>query len=591
MLQANDIDFIGDILIGADGIHSTVRGEMRRLASMTRPGWFDEGEEEDLPCDYNCIFGISRPCQGIVPGGLHEVFRHGSSYLISGGQNGRVYWFRFEKLPQRLHGTQIPRYTQKDLEEVLDRASNDPILPGLTFSALIENRITAVLTPLPEYVYKKWHFGRIFTLGDSAHKMHPIGGHGGNAAIETAAALTNSLVDVLSKTSSPLTTTDIAALFGQVQALRYPRAMAIKAYSRKKQLTESLDSSLQRFVAFHLLPRVREQDVTRSYSAQIPASEKLNMLPVPYRKKLVPYKDELVAKPKRRGTVGFLILGIYLTISAVAFYLRWLSPSAIEVGNQINEVLVVGALGDNSLTLLQRARTAIPWIGDRVAFMATAFVPGLSNPTQQLGNLQFYSLSQSLHPIIILTLEGFRGHFAVSVLTCPWHQVATSAVAWQFIPILIPLLCLVFRIGSRSEAIKLSSMPGQPLPDVQYLRKIYLLFACFSAVIHWQTLLQMVMDAEQSQVFRRLHPSFWREVPGELEENLMGLFCVELWGYCLTSYVWCVSTVWDLQRVGLARINTTRATIAILLAYMAVGPGSAMALVWYFREDALAFSQ
>jgi hypothetical protein len=82
-----------------------------------------------------------------------------------------VYWFRFEKLTRRLYGTQIPRYNQKDLEEALDRAANDPILPGLTFSALIENRITAVLTPLPEYVYRKWHFGRIFTLGDSAHKV------------------------------------------------------------------------------------------------------------------------------------------------------------------------------------------------------------------------------------------------------------------------------------------------------------------------------------------------------------------------------------------------------------------------------------
>ncbi|EEU42752.1 uncharacterized protein NECHADRAFT_47426 [Fusarium vanettenii 77-13-4] len=421
VLASDTSTFQGDILIGADGIHSTVRGEMRRLANMTHPGWFDAGEEEGeyLPCEYNCIFGISRPCQGIVPGGLHEVFRNGSSYLISGGQNGRVYWFRFEKLPQRLHGTQIPRYTQKDLEEALDRASNDPILPGLNFSELIENRITAVLTPLPEYVYKKWHFDRIFTLGDSAHKMHPIGGHGGNAAIETAAALTNSLVDGLSKTSSPLTTTDIAALFNQVQTLRYPRAMTIKAYSRKKQLTESLDNSLQRFVAFHLLPRVREQDVTRSYSAQIPGSEKLDMLPLPYRMKLVPYKDELVAKPKGRGMARFMILGIYLTCSAFAFYLRWLSPSATELGNQINKVLVEGSFEDDSLTLLQRARTGILLIGDRVAFMAAALVPGLSNPTKQLGRIQLYSLSQSLHPTIILTLEGFRGHFAVSVLT--WY--------------------------------------------------------------------------------------------------------------------------------------------------------------------------
>lgn len=195
--------------------------------------------------------------------------------------------------------------------------------------------------------------------------------------------------------------------------------MTIKDYSHKKQLSESLDNSLRRFLALHLLPRVREQDVTRSYSAQIPASEKLNMLPLPYRKKLVPYKDELLAKPKRRGTVGFIILSIYLACSAVALYCRWLSPLAVELRNHINKLLVEGALEDDSLTLLQKARTGIPLIGDRVAFMAAASVAGLRNPTKQLGRLQLYTLSQSLHSIIILTLEGFRGHFAVSVLT--WY--------------------------------------------------------------------------------------------------------------------------------------------------------------------------
>lgn len=189
-------------------------------------------------------------------------------------------------------------------------------------------------------------------------------------------------------------------------------------------------------------------------------------------------------------------------------------------------------------------------------------------------------------------LAGLHGYALPLMLTpSPWHQVATSAVAWQFIPILIPLLSYVCRIGSHSEAAKGSSRQGEPLSDVQYLRKIYLLFACFGAVIHWQTLLQMGMDAERSQVLRWLHPSSWWEISGELEENLMGFFCIDFWGYCLTSYVWCVSAAWDLQRVGLARINTGRAAIAILLAYIAVGPGAAMALVWYLREDALAFSQ
>ena len=124
------------------------------------------------PCDYSCIFGISNPCPGILPGGLHCVFRNKSSYLITGGPGGRVYWFRFQKLPTRVYGSNIPRYTQSDLEKAIKDTLDDQILPGLRFSTLIENKVSAVMTPLPEYVYKKWHFDRIFLLGDSAHKVH-----------------------------------------------------------------------------------------------------------------------------------------------------------------------------------------------------------------------------------------------------------------------------------------------------------------------------------------------------------------------------------------------------------------------------------
>jgi 2-polyprenyl-6-methoxyphenol hydroxylase-like FAD-dependent oxidoreductase len=36
----------GDIVIGADGIHSTVRSEMWRLGHQLQPGWFDRSEEQ-----------------------------------------------------------------------------------------------------------------------------------------------------------------------------------------------------------------------------------------------------------------------------------------------------------------------------------------------------------------------------------------------------------------------------------------------------------------------------------------------------------------------------------------------------------------
>jgi 2-polyprenyl-6-methoxyphenol hydroxylase-like FAD-dependent oxidoreductase len=34
----------GDILVGADGIHSSVRGEMWRIANETSPGWIPTDE-------------------------------------------------------------------------------------------------------------------------------------------------------------------------------------------------------------------------------------------------------------------------------------------------------------------------------------------------------------------------------------------------------------------------------------------------------------------------------------------------------------------------------------------------------------------
>ncbi|KAF4982286.1 hypothetical protein FZEAL_2072 [Fusarium zealandicum] len=286
--------FRGDMVIAADGVHSTVRGAMWKLGHQLQPGWFEASEKEG-----KCI---SDPCPGKVPGGLHCVFRDKSSYLITGGPGGRVYWFRFQRLPRRLHGSEMPRYTQHELDNVLSETCDEPILPGLTFSTLIKNRVTAVMTPLPEYVYKRGHFSRIFTLGDSAHKFHPIGGHGGNAAIETAAALKNSLVNSLKSSSSRrLSTAQIDSIFAGVHDLRRSRAKSIQDYSHKRQLTEALDNPLRKFIALCLLPLADERDVTLSYSAQIPSSEKLDMMLLTHREKLVPYKDELLAVPRSRG--------------------------------------------------------------------------------------------------------------------------------------------------------------------------------------------------------------------------------------------------------------------------------------------------
>lgn len=109
---------------------------------------------------------------------MNSVFRDKTSYLVIGGSKDRTYWFRFEKLPSRVYGSQTPRLSQVDTDRILQDSKDEYILPGVRLAQLIENKISVSSTALSEHVYKRWHFGRIMTVGDSGHKViQPSQGH------------------------------------------------------------------------------------------------------------------------------------------------------------------------------------------------------------------------------------------------------------------------------------------------------------------------------------------------------------------------------------------------------------------------------
>ncbi|KAI5919843.1 hypothetical protein F4810DRAFT_714030 [Camillea tinctor] len=105
----NGESYFGSIIIGADGIHSTVRREMRRIAEETNPGYFPPGEEDKVPCYYQCSFGIAQKVQSFTAG-------NGMSFLAASGPEKRRYWGLFVKLPDVKYGRAIPKYTKKDDE-------------------------------------------------------------------------------------------------------------------------------------------------------------------------------------------------------------------------------------------------------------------------------------------------------------------------------------------------------------------------------------------------------------------------------------------------------------------------------------------
>ncbi|KAF4439871.1 Zeaxanthin epoxidase chloroplastic [Fusarium acutatum] len=601
----------GDILVGADGVHSTVRSGMWNLAGRLSPGLFDPNEHKAPPCENSCIFGISNPCSGINPGDLHCVFRNSSSYLVTGGPQGRVYWFRFQKLQEKVHGSSIPRYSEKDLQNALSESADDNILPDLKFSTLIDNKVSAVMTPLVEYVYKQWHFDRIITLGDSAHKFHPVGGQGGNAAIESAALLTSNLVKALERSpSGRLTTVQVESMFADVQSRRKPRLALNHHYSHNRANTEALDTPLKRLMAIHLLPLVDEQVVTLGYCSQHPGGEMLDMLPAQHRENLIPYKQELLCEPESRGSIQWVLVVTYAIFAVIAASARKYGPTstdrsvphdywtdkasilsldslkANEFGHFIQPIAIImieGYRGRNKLTPLGLPALwfiLIQYAGIGVAMPLYYLVYTLISDVESYWwpLRRFVPLHHARHILSAYVMsEAFHFDLVLSTTHLPkWMQAAKS-----FWPLLVPVFVgTLGSFGSHQTALNQNKILNV---ELKILSGIYLAAGLFGTLCHWFAITQAVRSVDLNMILNFSRPTILDESLHILATQHGGLLV-----YFLVSYVWTVQAVWDLNRVGRANMNLFTASLWNLLALVSFGPGASVAGVWYIREHAMS---
>jgi 2-polyprenyl-6-methoxyphenol hydroxylase-like FAD-dependent oxidoreductase len=201
----------GDVLIGADGVHSTVRG----LIDQAAPG-----------PGYTGMLGFEAIVDRPVP------TETGTMYFAFGRRAYYLYWRRPDG---RTHfGANLPRDRPLSLaearavpaEEWVRRlraayGDDDPggdLVRHLDPAELIVTGSLHIMPSVP-----RWHRGRLVLVGDAVHAPSNSSGQGASLAVESGIELARCLRDLA----------DVSTAFATYERLRRPRVERIAARAAK----------------------------------------------------------------------------------------------------------------------------------------------------------------------------------------------------------------------------------------------------------------------------------------------------------------------------------------------------------------------
>jgi 2-polyprenyl-6-methoxyphenol hydroxylase-like FAD-dependent oxidoreductase len=208
---ADDTTASADVLIGADGIHSTVRRLIDANAPEPQPdGLLGFGGESDAR-----LSGCSDAMNFVF--GKHAFL----GYWLQ--PNGRTAWF--SNLPWKgFMSTAEARRVPADewLTRLRDAYAGDVPSDDLVRHTRAENLFVLGSTDMLPGV-PRWHRGRMVLVGDSAHAPNHSSGQGVSLAVESAVELARCLRDVDDPTTA----------FAAYEQLRRPRVTRIAAQAAR----------------------------------------------------------------------------------------------------------------------------------------------------------------------------------------------------------------------------------------------------------------------------------------------------------------------------------------------------------------------
>ncbi|KAF8855683.1 FAD/NAD(P)-binding domain-containing protein [Acephala macrosclerotiorum] len=412
--------FSGDIVVGADGIHSTVRTFMQEHIEKTSPGKVDK-DKKSISAEYNCIFGIGNPIEdsSLTPGATHRSYLKGYSSLVFVGKDRSLYWFLFSKLDKKYVGKDIPKYTKAEIEEAVKPFFKYHMTDSVKFDKVWENRTFANMTCIEESVNENWTSDRFVCIGDSIHKVTPNAGAGGNAAIESAAALANSLSHLSKVTNNAKPSVEqIRKALLEFYDKRSVRANLIVKKANKLTRIESLATVKDRLLAYYLLPNLGDSLIDGSCD-NITGAELLDFLPPPPRslKATMPWNpnggigknESKLLRALYALPLLFVLYGCHRTMGATL--------DALAVPRTTAGML---SLGPGLVVPIFRKYFGIVGIDNFIAKYVSIFTPAIGN-FDIIGRLQGIAFLADLIPIqAIWMIEGIRrGNFGTAAHLLP----------------------------------------------------------------------------------------------------------------------------------------------------------------------------
>jgi len=163
-----------DLLVGADGLRSTLRAQ-----------YIGDGEPDYS--GYTSWRGVTPANSVRAPKRMSESWGRGERFGIVDIGFGEIYWFACANAP--------PDGRDRDIHvELLERFSgwHSPI-EQIIRATPPERILRTDITDRPPI--KRWHDGRVVLLGDAAHPMTPNLGQGAGQAIDDAVALDHFLAE------------------------------------------------------------------------------------------------------------------------------------------------------------------------------------------------------------------------------------------------------------------------------------------------------------------------------------------------------------------------------------------------------------